>query len=532
MKRILSTIAALTTAMVFQNASAQETEVTITNDCFWLDNEGHPIYSQGGGIFRFPDPETHEMHYYWYGAHYAGAETYYAHPVAANDDYRLISVTCYRSDNLKDWEFIGDVFSPDCLKDYPQPEWLGRLGVAYLKEIRKYVLVIQYNKSVLFALCDTPTGLFKPDNILDMTPMIGTPNTGDQTVFIDDDGTPYLCYSYGNGRSKSYISTIGVKENKVTLLDCHCIGQGAGREGNCMFRYQDKYYVCASDLYGWNASNVYYYCSNDIFGPYEPANTMALMPGAEADYGHVTQTGFFFNIKGKEQETVVYCGDRWCDFAGNGVGYNQWFPVSFNTESGNVPVFNSWSEWVLNPTTGNYRVGIGNNWVRNGSFEADRKSIPSDRKPAQDFLRGWTTEVIEGNIIQVGSETSPKLNGENSVEDRKTVIGNWSLNISDNVPFKRSISQNIQCPAGTYHLSAYTKVSGKFTKLELCIFDGNTIWRQQIPTSESWQKIEMSDILVHSQHPTISIEAHGESGAICYIDDITFTLSNASKAQP
>jgi hypothetical protein len=36
-----------------------------------------------------------------------------------------------------------------------------------------------------------------------MTSIIGTPNTGDQTVFTDPDtGKSYLCYSYGKGRSR------------------------------------------------------------------------------------------------------------------------------------------------------------------------------------------------------------------------------------------------------------------------------------------------------------------------------------------
>ncbi len=35
----------------------------------------------------------------------------------------------------------------------------------------------------------------------------------------------------------------------------------------------------------------------------------------------VTQTGFFFSVKGSKRETIVYCGDRWADFAGNGLGY-------------------------------------------------------------------------------------------------------------------------------------------------------------------------------------------------------------------
>jgi hypothetical protein len=31
------------------------------------------------------------------------------------------------------------------------------------------------------------------------------------------------------------------------------IGGGTGREGNCMFKHNGRYYFCSSDLHGWNA---------------------------------------------------------------------------------------------------------------------------------------------------------------------------------------------------------------------------------------------------------------------------------------
>ena len=39
----------------------------INNNTFWKTTTGSYIYSQGGGIFRFPDAQGAE-HDYWYGA--------------------------------------------------------------------------------------------------------------------------------------------------------------------------------------------------------------------------------------------------------------------------------------------------------------------------------------------------------------------------------------------------------------------------------------------------------------------------------
>ena len=48
----------------------------IKNDVFWNTIDGQPIYSQGGGIFRFVDPLSGIKKYYWYGVHYLEAESY------------------------------------------------------------------------------------------------------------------------------------------------------------------------------------------------------------------------------------------------------------------------------------------------------------------------------------------------------------------------------------------------------------------------------------------------------------------------
>ena len=215
-----------------------------------------------------------------------------------------------------------------------------------------------------------------------MQSMIGTSNTGDQTVFTDEKtGKSYLVYSYGKGRNKIYVSEIGVENGQVGLLDCTKVFEGESREGNCMFQYNGRYYMAASNIYGWDASYAYYLVANDIRGPYTPINNMQVMKGCENDYAHVSQTGFFVSIHGSKQTSILYCGDRWANFAGNGLGYNQWVPLSFEDS---VPIFNSLHAWDLNASTGVWKVNPLNNYALNPSFEADRKAIPSLVKPVQD----------------------------------------------------------------------------------------------------------------------------------------------------
>ena len=264
-----------------------------------------------GSIFKFNDPITGIKKYYWYGVHYPGADIYRNNPTASVKGASFQSVTCYSSTDLVNWTFEGDVLTPDeLMKHGGNKTWVGRLGVAYLKELNKYVMVVQYGKGVLFATANTPTETFVWHQHISMKEMIGTDNTGDQTVFTDEDnGKSYLIYSYGSGRNKLYVSEIGTKDGMANLLDCKQVFQGESREGNCMFKYGGKYYMCASNIYGWDASLPYYLVANDIRGPYRPERSMLVMNGSADDYAHVTQTGFFVSVKGSKQETIVYCGD-------------------------------------------------------------------------------------------------------------------------------------------------------------------------------------------------------------------------------
>lgn len=496
----------------------------IKNDVFWNTKEGNPIYSQGGGIAKFADPVTGIKKYYWYGVHYLEAETYRTNPSITHQNCTFEAVSCYSSTDLVNWTSEPDVLTKSEVNKSGKT-WVGRLGVAYIKESNKYAMFVQHGSKVLIALSDSPTGLFTWHQEINMESMIGTSNTGDQTVFTDEDtGKSYLIYSYGKGRNKIYVSEIGIKEGKVNLLDCTKVFEGESREGNCMFKYNNKYYMCASNIYGWDASLAYYLVADNIRGPYTPTNKMKVMNGCADDYAHITQTGFFYTVKGNQGETVIYCGDRWANFAGNGLGYNQWFPISFD---GDVPYFNSLSSWSFNASTGKWDVDEDNNFVKNGSFEADRKYIPSHYKPVQTQLTGWTTEVIEGNTVGLDSSNSPVLNYYNSEADRRLVIGEKSLNISDKVNFKRKVFQIItdspyvKLVDGVYTLTAKIRNNKDFVNLEMYALSNEKQAKYRVEQdNKSWTTISIGNINVHGGKLEIGFLAAGGATSICQIDDV------------
>jgi hypothetical protein len=510
---------------VLSTATAQSHR--IRNDVFWFTKEGTPINSQGGGVFRFTDPSSGVKKYYWYGVHYQEADTYRNDPSVTLPNATFESVTCYSSPDLVNWTFDRDVLTQEELRnhDAKAATWVGRLGVTYVRELNKYAMFVQDGSQVLIAVSDSPAGSFSWHQQISMKDMIGTTNTGDQTVFTDEDsGKSYLVYSYGKGRNKIYVSEIGVKEGKVNLLDCNKVYQGESREGNCMFKYKGRYYMCASNIYGWDASYAYYLVADDIRGPYEPTNDMLVMNGCADDYAHVTQTGFFVTIKGSKQETVIYCGDRWANFAGNGVGYNQWVPLSFE---GKTPYFNSLNSWNLDAMTGTWNVANNNNYVRNGSFEADRKNIPSAVKPVQTELTGWKTIVLNGNSVSLDSTTSPILNHTNSEADRKVVTGEKSLNITDKVDFRRKVLQTISSTPfvklqnGTYKVSAKVKSSSGFSRLEMYATTGGRTFSYSMGAEiPEWKSIKLENISIRNGKVEIGFAANGAANTFCYVDDV------------
>lgn len=248
------------------------------------------------------------------------------------------------------------------------------------------------------------------------------------------------------------------------------------------------------------------------------------MAGSTDDYAHITQTGFFYTIKGSKQETVIYCGDRWADFTGNGIGYNQWFPLSFTKKQ---PYFNSLSSWNLNAATGEWQVAADNNYVKNGSFEADRRKIPSPAKPVQTYLLGWTTTILQGNSISLDTSTSPQLNYFNSTSDRQMVTGEKSLQISDKIDFKRQVFQTISSTPfvtlqdGNYTLTAKVKNSDGFKQLNMYAKSGEFSMNYDIKAVNSnWITIEIQHVAITNGKVEIGFFAEGNANAFCYIDDV------------
>lgn len=209
-----------------------------------------------------------------------------------------------------------------------------------------------------------------------------------------------------------------------------------------MFKYNNRYYICSSLLYGWNSSPAYVLMSkiDDILGEYVLLSDT--MENSKEGYCHVSQTGFFYTIHGTKQDTVLFCGDRWSGFAGNGIGFNVWVPLSF-TEDG-IPIFNDLSQFILNEETGEWSVDPNNNYVINPAFEADRIEL-SD--PV-----GWD---VEDDVNGLGDKPN------SNVKKESMYSGKFAWQHNSTTDYTAKISQKIEnLPQGIYTLKAWVKSSG------------------------------------------------------------------------
>jgi hypothetical protein len=336
-------------------------------------------------------------------------------------------------------------------------------------------LVAQGGGGLYFATSESPAGPFVYNNVQTNLPGIANGGTGDQTMFQDEDGTAYLVASSKNGRSNRYLSPLRASDF-LAVEQAIPVYSGGGREGNCMFKYMGTYYYCSSDLHGWNSSQTYCVSSPSVKGPW---SAEFVLDGTQFDYSHVTQTGFFISVQGTQSTTIIFAGDRWANNASNGIGFNQWMPISFD---GKTPHFHSLSKWTIDATAGTWAVAHGNNYVLNPSFEADRVNV--------SVPVGWKA-----------------TNGHNVLSAFHT--GRWSWQLSANGTLEQ---QATAIPNGTYTLSVWAKGAGGQLMTKGC---GGTDSTTPIPASNDFANVKSGPIAVSGGTCTVSVSA----GAQITIDD-------------
>lgn len=254
----------------------------------WPDSAGQQIQAHGGGIIKVDGV------YYWYGEQRArGLDT----------NYRYVSG--YRSTDLMNWTFMGNVLQ---LTDPENLGWrwiLERPKVYYNKRTHTYVLYFHLDDRrykyarVGVATSTRPDGPFR---YLKSFRPLGL-ESRDIGQFIDDDGTPYLIFESRPSKG-FYIAGLSADLTDVDRQVCFI---QAPLEGGAVVHYRKLYYVLGSALTGWRPNPNKYATAPSLSGPWSAFKDIA--PPDSNTYG--SQSTMLFKVVGRKRTTILFMGDIW-----------------------------------------------------------------------------------------------------------------------------------------------------------------------------------------------------------------------------
>ena len=203
-----------------------------------------------------------------------------------NYGFNMTGWLCYSTKDMKTWTNHGTIMTPTDFAWGKGEAWAAQT----IKKNGQYYFYVTlqaaepYNcKAIGVAVSDSPTGPFrdaigKPLIEDKMTPNgpRGWWNDIDPTIFIDDDGTPYLCW--GNGTC----FFVRLKDNMTELDgDIQTIDLPNYTEGPWLHKHGEWYYLTYAGMNG-SSEDIRYAMSKSILGPWEAKGE--LMGNAERSF--------------------------------------------------------------------------------------------------------------------------------------------------------------------------------------------------------------------------------------------------------
>lgn len=272
----------------------------LKNGTIWKDVDGNPIHAHGGYII------FHEGYYYWYGED--RREDYY--------------VSCYRSQNLTEWEFRNHVITARSKMEPYRVRTklqlvaedggkvnLERPKVLYNEKTKKFVMWVHFENgkdysdaAVAIATCDTPDGDFTYHGHFNPYGYMSR----DCTLFQEDDKTAYFISA---ARDNADLHIYRLTEDYMNV-EClvQKLWQGEYREAPAVVKAGKKYYMLTSFCTGWAPNQGKYAVADSIEGRWSVLSEI----GDETTYH--SQPAFILQKDGR----ILYYGDRW---GGNGEKY-------------------------------------------------------------------------------------------------------------------------------------------------------------------------------------------------------------------
>ena len=216
-----------------------------------------------------------------------------------------VLVSCYRSTDLINWEFRGDLLTRQSNPELANAN-IERPKVIYNEQTKKFVMWMHYEISTDYSYARAAVAVSddieKPFTYLKSFRPFGNMSR-DCTLFKDTDGSAYfLSAARENYDMMVYKLTDDYLDTKEHLLT---LWPGGHREAPALVKRGDYYFMITSGCTGWAPNQAKYAYAKSIRGPWSDLT----------DIGNSTtfdsQSTYILPIEGNETTSYLYVGDRW-----------------------------------------------------------------------------------------------------------------------------------------------------------------------------------------------------------------------------
>jgi hypothetical protein len=303
---------------------------SLTNGTQFKDTSGNVIHAHGGGLIKYGD------YYYWYGEY------------RDNSNY-FLGVRCYRSTDLMNWEYRGEVLKPSSAAELNKCN-VERPKVMYNASTKQFVMWMHWENGVHYgearaavAYCSTPDGNYTYQGSFRPLADTGVTDHGkpgymsrDCSVFVDTDGKGYFISS-ANENMDLMLYELTPDYRNIASLKAKLFA-GSQREAPCLIKRNDYYYLITSGCTGWDPNQAKYAYSKSLSSGWSSLINL----GNNTTYN--SQPAFIIPVQGSKGTSYLYTGDRWAGAWGGKVNDSQyvWLPLVFKSDTSlELPFYSS-----------------------------------------------------------------------------------------------------------------------------------------------------------------------------------------------
>ncbi|WP_437663516.1 RICIN domain-containing protein [Sorangium sp. So ce1182] len=319
----------------------------LVNGIQWADTSGNPIQAHGGGVIKVGS------YYYWFGEN-------------RNPDGTFYAVSCYRSADLRRWEFRNHVLTMDSDQDL-DPANIERPKVVYNESTGEFVMWMHWENGVNYgearaAVASSSTvdgdytyhGSFRPlsDSGVSDHGKRGYMSR-DCGLFVDDDRKAYfISASNENYDLNLYELTpdyLAIERLTAVLFP------GGHREAPALFKRNGAYFLLTSGATGWSPNQARYATSRAL-----GTGWSAMTNVADGTTYH-SQSTYVLPVQGSAGTAYLYMGDRWAGAWSGRVNDSTyvWQPISFPSDT---TMSMSWNNTLTIDTAAGTVTGATNNF--------------------------------------------------------------------------------------------------------------------------------------------------------------------------